>query len=90
MLCVLLLFANPIGTRASDQPPPLPIEEMRAVVYTKAFAKRFALPEPEPEGGVQAMEFAGEDAKAKYPHKRFATYQCVLKVYLNLPIQRKA
>lgn len=73
-------------------PAPLPIEQMRAVAYTQEFAKRFALPDPqpgtEPEGGIQAMEFAVEDAKAKYPHKRFATYQCVLKLYLDnkLPI----
>lgn len=34
------------------------------------------------------MEFAVEDAKAKYPRKKFATYQCVLKLYLDsqLPI----
>jgi len=77
---------------ANARPAPLPIEQMRAVAYTKDFAKRFALPDPqpgtEPSGGIQAMEFAVEDAKAKYPHKRFATYQCVLKLYLDnqLPV----
>ncbi len=71
---------------------PLPFEKMRAAVYTRDFAQRFALPDPEPgtepSGGIQAMEFAVEDAKAKYPHKQFATYQCTLKLYLDnkLPI----
>lgn len=86
LLCVLLLCANPLGTAASDQPPPLPIEEMRAAVYTKAFAKRFALPEPEPgtepEGGIEAMEFAVE------PSNNAPYYYCKLYVYLDnkLPV----
>lgn len=91
---LLLICGISASTVADDakQPAPLPIDEMRATTYTKAFAKRFGLPDPqpdtEPEGGVQAMEFGVEDAKEKYPHKRFATYQCILKLYVDsgLPI----
>lgn len=67
---------------------PLPIEQMRAVAYTKGFAKRFALPDPEPGtepgGGIQAMEFAVE-AGAKHTRGR---HYCKLRLYLDssLPI----
>ena len=71
------------------KPAPLPIEQMRATAYTKAFAKRFALPEPEPgtepEGGIEAMEFSVEPWRK---HQRLPTYACILKLYLdsNLPV----
>ncbi len=62
---------------------PLLIDEMRAVAYTQEFAKRFALPDPEPgtepNGGIQAMEFAVEPG-AKHGS---GFYYCKLKVYLN-------
>lgn len=94
VLIATVFFLLSISAQASEAPKntALPIDQMRATVYTKAFAKRFALPDPElgtePEGGIQAMEFAVEDAKARYPHKRFATYQCVLKLYIDssLPV----
>jgi len=61
--------------------PDLPIEKMRGVVYTKAFAQRFKLPElPDmpknrlPEG-VHAIELVVDMKKA--------TYGCSLKVYLD-------
>lgn len=42
----------------------LPLQEMRIVAYTKAFAERFGLPSPapgtEPRGGLEAIEFAIE------------------------------
>lgn len=70
-------------TKLSD---PLPIETMRAAVYTKAFAKRFALPDPEPGtepmGAIQGMEFQ------IIPHRIMAGYSCYLTMYLDntLPI----
>ncbi len=59
----LSVVASTAGFAAeSPKPSPLPIERMRATAYTKEFAKRFALPDPEPgtepSGGVQTMEFA--------------------------------
>ncbi len=68
--------------KEAEKPAPLPIERMRAVAYTKEFAKRFALPDPEPgtepEGGLQAMEFAVEPGKFGNPR-----YYCKLSLYLN-------
>lgn len=65
------------------QPSLLPIEQMRAVAYTKDFAKRFALPDPElgsePSGGVQGMEFAVEPG----PRHGRGLYYCKLKLYLD-------
>ncbi|MBD1401027.1 hypothetical protein [Pelovirga terrestris] len=67
--------------------PLLPLEEMRISVYTKAFAERFGLPAPapgtEPDGGLEAIEFAIEKG-------RFAPYY-YLNIYLyvdsSLPIK---
>ena len=70
-------------TKLSD---PLPIETMKAAVYTKAFAKRFALPDPEPgtepTGAIQGLEFQIR------PHRIMAGYSCDLILYLDnmLPI----
>ncbi len=91
-----LLFVLPLGFSAAPAagadkpvaPAPLPIEQMHAVAYTKDFAKRFALPEPEPgtepSGGIQAMEFAVEPG----PKHGRGLYYCKLKLYLDntLPI----
>jgi len=86
LFCIWLLCSMSTVTAADKQSSPLPIEEMRATAYTKAFAKRFALPEPqpgtEPEGGIQAMEFAVEtNPNAPY-------YYCKLYLYFDnkLPI----
>lgn len=50
-------------TTVEIEPPPL--EEMRAVAYSKSFAKRFGLPMPMPgfetTGGLEAVEFAIEE-----------------------------
>lgn len=84
LFCFLLAVF--ISGEAKD-PAPLPIEQMHAAVYTKDFAKRFALPEPEsgtePEGGIQAMEFAVEPGIHGNPR-----YYCKLYLYLDnkLPI----
>lgn len=83
---VLLAFVTPI-LHAKEPATPLPIEQMRASAYTKDFAKRFGLPDPEPgtepSGGIQAMEFAVESG----PKHSFG-YNCKLKLYLDnsLPI----
>lgn len=82
-LFALLLAAVVSTASAQDRTPPvpLPIEQMRAAVYTKEFAKRFALPEPEPgtepEGGIQAMEFAVE------PSSNAPYYYCKLYLYID-------
>lgn len=86
-LIAVLVWSTAIPlTHAKDSqaPAPLSIEQMRAVAYTKGFAKRFALPEPEadtePSGGIQAMEFSVEEAPkdAKLP-----LYSCKLYLYLD-------
>lgn len=91
-----LLFVLPLGFSAAPAagadkpvaPAPLPIEQMRAVAYTKEFAQRFALPDPEPStepsGGIQAMEFTVEPG-AKHGS---GLYYCKLRLYLSndLPI----
>ncbi len=86
-----LLFVLPLGFSAAPAagadkpvaPAPLPIEQMRAVAYTGDFAKRFALPDPEPgtepSGGIQAMEFAVEPG----PKHGRGLYYCKLKLYLD-------
>lgn len=74
------------NAKEPEKPAPLPIEQMRAVAYTKDFAQRFALPDPEPgtepSGGIQAMEFAVETT----PNAPY--YYCKLYLYLDnkLPI----
>ncbi len=89
LLFVLSLGFSIAPAAGADKPGPsasLPIEQMRAVAYTKDFAQRFALPAPEPgtepSGGIQAMEFAVEsNPNAPY-------YYCKLYLYLDntLPI----
>ena len=86
-LLVGIVFAaltgfTPAHAAEPAKPSPLPIEQMRAVAYTKEFAKRFALSEPEPgtepSGGIQAMEFAVEAQS-----KRQQMYVCTLKLYFD-------
>lgn len=84
-VCSFVAFAHAVAEEPKKAAP-LPIEQMRAVAYTKEFAKRFALPGPpagtEPQGGVQAMEFAIEtNPNAPY-------YYCKLYLYFdsNLPV----
>ena len=88
LLAIALMLVSALAKAGEFvKPAPLPIEQMRAVAYTKAFAKRFALPEPEPgtepEDGIEAMEFSVEQGPKHWP-----TYVCVLKLYLNsnLPV----
>jgi hypothetical protein len=59
--------------------PELPLKEMRVAAYTKAFADRFGLPEPdagtEPSGGLEAIEFAIEKGRfAPYYYCNFYLY----------------
>lgn len=84
-IVAIIFFPTPLAA-ATPKVQPLPIDQMRATVYTKAFAKRFTLPDPEPgsepEGGMQAMEFAVESSNnAPY-------YYCKLYLYLDnkLPV----
>lgn len=86
-LCAVWLWlpATP-GAAETKLPDPLPLETMRAAIYTKAFAQRFALPDPEPgsepAGVIQGMEFQ------VVPHRVMAGYNCDLILYLDntLPI----
>lgn len=87
-LLSVFLLAPLLALAKEPQPPAaLPIEQMRAAVYTKDLAKRFALPDPEPgtepSGGAQAMEFAVEAQS-----KRQQMYVCTLKLYFDnsLPV----
>lgn len=84
-LIVVLVWPAAIPSthaKESQAPALLPIEQMRAVAYTKEFAKRFALPDPEPgtepSGGIQAMEFAVEPGA-----KHSFGYNCKLKLYVD-------
>lgn len=86
-LCVAWLWLPAMSSAAETKlPDPLPIETMKAAVYTKAFAKRFVLPDPEPgtepSGAIQGMEFQIR------PHRVMARYSCDLILYLDntLPI----
>lgn len=89
VLTVAVLTLAATGAQAAEpaKSAALPIESMRATAYTKAFAKRFALPDPstgtEPEGGLQAIEFRVESAP---PHS--FGYNCKLNLYFDasLPI----
>jgi len=85
-LCLWLLlpaFSSAAEAKLTD---PLPIETMKVAVYTKAFAKRFVLPDPEPgtepSGAIQGMEF-----RVRH-HRIMAGYSCELILYLDntLPI----
>jgi hypothetical protein len=90
-LLSVTLLTSPFALAREPQPlTALPIEQMRATVYTKEFAKRFALPDPEPgsepSGGVQAMEFAVEPGP--WWLGEMASCHCKLYLYLDnkLPI----
>ena len=54
-------IAQPTPLLPDPPAPPIPVEQMHAFGYTKEFAKRFALPEPEPGWepgeGLLAVEF---------------------------------
>lgn len=86
-LCVVWLWLPSIsGAAETKLPDPLPLETMRTAIYTKAFAQRFVLPDPEPGsepmGVIQGMEFH------VVPHRVMAGYNCDLILYLDntLPI----
>lgn len=61
-LMQLIIAASVFAVENHPDYPVLPLEEMRITAYTKAFAERFGLPGPdpgtEPEGGLEAIEFA--------------------------------
>jgi len=89
LICLvqLMIAASVFAVENHPGYPLLPLEEMRIAVYTKAFAERFGLPAPapgtEPDGGLEAIEFAIEKG-------RFAPYY-YLNIYLyvdsSLPIK---
>jgi hypothetical protein len=58
--CMSIAIAQTASPPAPPAPP-IPVEQMRAFGYTKEFAQRFALPEPEPGWepgeGLLAVEF---------------------------------
>lgn len=73
-------FAQPEEKRPS-------LEEPKVVAYSKAFAKRFGLPDPSPDveltEGMEAVEFRVESGR-----QRGTLFRCKLRVYLRtgLPI----
>ncbi|HWQ38264.1 MAG TPA: hypothetical protein VNM24_06555 [Burkholderiales bacterium] len=87
-LLMLAVLSFGVVAQEPPSPAPLPVEQMRAVAYTKEFARRFRLPEPtpgsEPSGGLQAIEFFVE----KGPPWASEFYYCIFKLYVdsNLPI----
>lgn len=89
-LVIALLACTGAGQAGAAQDDirlePLPLEEMKVTAYTKAFAKRFGLPDPKPgfelKGDLQAIEFSLEKGE-------FAPfYYVVFKLYMpqSLPI----
>lgn len=99
-----LLFVNsiafadnvqtPVTPTLAAGPAPLPIDQMRAAIYTKEFAKRFALPDPasgtEPLDGIQAIEYGMREVSGKDVDDigERKTYACELAIYFDstLPI----
>lgn len=85
-IAICCVSLSPIPSRAQAEGPEK-FENIKVHAYTKALAKRFALPEPsmeiEPNGGLQAIEFSMEKTRGAE-----GFYWCVLKAYLdsNLPI----
>jgi hypothetical protein len=75
-------IGQPAPHPAEPPAPPIPIEQMRAFGYTKAFAERFALPEPqpgwEPGEGLLAVEFVVRSIPGG---KGF--YHCDFKLYID-------
>ena len=63
--------------------PPIPVEQMHAFGYTKEFAKRFALPEPEPGwepgDGLLAVEFSVRPIPGPWR----PLYTCAFKLYID-------
>ncbi len=92
LLIIVLVMLDSTGvtaiaeTAAEIEPPPL--EGMRVVAYSKAFAKRFGLPMPEPgfetTGGLEAVEFAIEEGNP-WSAIFFSNYR--LYVDSSLPIE---
>lgn len=99
LLAHSIVFADnvqaPAMPLAAASPAQLPVDQMRAATYTKAFAKRFVLPDPvpgtEPMDGVQAIEYGMWLAKGKGQIDdigELRTYDCELSIYFDntLPI----
>lgn len=80
--CVSSAIGQPTPLPADPPAAPVPVEKMRAFGYTKEFAKRFALPEPEPGWepgeGLLAVEFRVQPI----PGGR-GLYDCDFKLYLD-------
>jgi hypothetical protein len=88
LLLLILLLVTPESSSAQAATlQQLSLEKAKVVAYSKAFAKRFALPDPSPElelaNGVQAIEFSMEMGPKTAPY-----HLCKLKAYLDssLPI----
>jgi hypothetical protein len=88
-ICLLLVWSVlPLGKGWTGELPagvePLQVKQMRVTAYTKAFAKRFGLPEPQAgyelseEGGLQAIEYAVEEGPPRSPF-----YLSVFKLYVK-------
>lgn len=75
-------IGQPTPHPAEPPAPPIPIEQMRAFGYTKAFAERFALPPPEPGwepgDGLLAVEFVVRPIPGGS-----GLYTCGFKLYID-------
>jgi hypothetical protein len=75
-------IAQPAPHPAEPPAPPIPVEQMRAFGYTKAFAERFALPPPEPGwepgDGLLAVEFLVRPIPGGK-----GLYDCEFKLYID-------
>jgi len=64
LLFIAIMLSNLNAKSYDDDLPPLGIDTMKAVAYTKEFAERFGLPESgisdELKNGLQAVEFSVE------------------------------
>ena len=90
MGCISSAIAQNAAPPPSPPAPPIPVEQMRAFAYTKEFANRFALPEPEPGWepgeGLLAVEFR----VLRIPGERLygvpagqSVYRCDFKLYID-------
>ncbi len=85
---LFVMLALPIEKSWSGELPagvePLQVKQMRITAYTKDFAKRFGLPEPQPghelseEDGLQAIEYAVEEGPPRSPF-----YKTIFKLYVK-------
>ncbi len=80
--CISSAIAQTAASLSGPPAPPIPVEQMHTFGYTKEFAKRFALPEPEPGwepgDGLLAVEFRVEPIAGPR-----GLYNCAFNLYVE-------